>query len=209
MSKNGKFIINDVENRKMIELPNGLSREQAMDYANSYVAEKTQKKTVAKMGKSWGFNGKSLDGHFWVVRDGKIIDPEFNHYRHIGDYTKKYYKEAPLAKQKLVIEVVYRTFEEKMGYKRDSEEWSDYLLEHTAVQGACFHNAISEIYKNGGELKFGCLGLYFKNGNTLRQFRCPASSVWWIYGYGSYSKLTDFFKDAKEDVEEYWTIENE
>jgi hypothetical protein len=120
----------------------------------------------------------------------------------------RYHKEAQPQVQRLIIEAMYRTFEEKEGFKRDSDEWADLLLFHRITLGACFHNALKEIFLRGGTLKCGSVGYYFKDGNTRRGFECPAGAVWWEYGCGTYEKYANFFKGFDTEIDRYWTLEN-
>ena len=66
--------------------------------------------------------GKFIDGHFWVVRNGEIIDPDLGNYI-IGNYTKKYYKEAPRHTCMLAVEICFRYFENITGFKRNDEKF--------------------------------------------------------------------------------------
>jgi hypothetical protein len=191
-------------------MPKDWNMEQAMSFFKTHMEAEKQKRLREEYGKSFGKNGKAYDGHFWVERDGKIIDPELKEYHHIGSGYVRFHKEASPQVQCLIIETMYRTFEEKQGFKRDSDEWASFLLFHRNIVGACFHNALREIYMNGGTLKCGSVGFYFKNGNTRRGFECPAGSVWWEYGFGGYEKYVDYWKGVNEsDIDTYWSLENE
>ena len=190
-------------------MPRDWNREQAKAFFDNYMESEKQKVQRQQAGKSFGMNGKAFDGHFWVERDGKIIDFELKGKSHINEGSVRYHKEAPPAVQRLIIESMYRSFEAKQGFKRDSDEWADYLLHHRNMVGACFHNALREIFLRGGTLKCGSVGFYFKNGNKRTGFECPAGSVWWEYGYGEYEKYTDYFKGSDADIERYWSFEPE
>lgn len=123
---------------------------------------------------------KDIDGHFWVVRDGKIIDPHFKEYdilatEHNWYANKKNYIEAPQATQKIVV--VY--------LKRITEINTKLLGEEEATKtgyGLCFQNATQEIAKNGGRLVFGSMGFKIKNKDGF------------FYQYGGLNKMkmTDF-----------------
>lgn len=191
-------------------LPTGWTEEEAKSFFSSEMEGQKQKIMKQLLGDKYGLAGKTFDGHFWVERDGKIIDPILKDNIHIGKDSVRFHKEASLATQRLIIEAMYRTFEDKMRMKRDSDEWADMLLFHRPTVGACFHNAISEIFLRGGTLKCGSVGWYFKNGNTRDGFECPAGSVWWEYGCGNYITFKDFFKVAGTDLPDtYWTYEPE
>jgi len=93
----------------------------------------------------------SIDGHLWVMRDGKIIDPHFKSYNIICmirgvDVKKQVHIPASDIIQKVII-----------------KKWTDFL-EHICLKDwdnkadYCFINAIAEQQKNGGELVFGSMG---------------------------------------------------
>ena len=121
----------------------------------------------------FGLKPQSIDGHFWVERDGKIIDPHFMEYdlicqiRGCNSNDKQYIK-APFITQ-FILSIVCKNLNHKqIGF------------------GYCYKNAIEEIKKNGGTLCFGSMG--FKN--KLK------SGYWWEYG-GLYYKSPLAFCDFR------------
>jgi hypothetical protein len=92
----------------------------------------------------------SIDGHFWVERNGKIIDPHFAEYDMIAkirecDSQTKNYVEAPLFTQVLMY------FYADKHYKNNGTGFRN-----------CYSNAVKELKrKPGGRLVFGSMGFKF------------------------------------------------
>ena len=106
-----------------------------------------------------------VDAHFWVVRDGEIIDfgfPEFTEIEkmHDCDSNKKNYIPAPEMTQQIMIAQFLRVL------KTVGVIAAFGGSPHAApIFGFCFQNSIREIVKNGGMLVFGSLG--FKKNNNV------------------------------------------
>ena len=89
----------------------------------------------------------TIDGHFWVERNGTIIDPHFAEYDMIAkvrdcDSRTKNYVEAPLFTQVLMY------FYAEKNYKNNGTGF-----------GNCYSNAVKELQrKPGGRLVFGSMG---------------------------------------------------
>ena len=123
----------------------------------------------------------SIDGHFWVERDGKIIDNHFKEYDYIASVRccfaqEKDYLEAPEATQKLVTLYAERMFQEKVK-----------IMGKFALQtgfGRCYQNATQEIAKNGGRLVFGSLGFKLKK----------EEGYFYEYGGKDWMKMKEFIK---------------
>lgn len=105
-----------------------------------------------------------IDGHFWVERDGKIIDPYFQEY----DFIKKFqnltgdivYLEAEQLTQKLINTKFNKILDELFGteaYKK-FRDGSIECKRPKAIFGGCYQNSVIEIANNGGILKFGSMG---------------------------------------------------
>lgn len=123
----------------------------------------------------------TIDGHFWVVRDGKIIDPHFPEYdlickiRSCDPKADKSYIPAPEMTQKIMIDMFKKCFKKHL--KGDTiEELSKELLIISGdykkpVVSCCFQNSLMEIAKNGGQLIFGSLGFkYAKKDGYFYEF---------------------------------------
>lgn len=125
-----------------------------------------------------------IDAHVWVERDGKIIDPHFEHYdfciRVNGCTTKTAYKEAPASIQ----EKAFKMFEEHFKL-RFGEAWQDEIkrIYNKPIPDNCVQNSYAEVAKNGGRLVFGSMGWEKKKGG-----------VWWEYGGEDWHTLNDFVK---------------
>lgn len=118
------------------------------------------------------------DGHFWVERDGKIIDPDFTEYiqickiRNCNPKDKKYLPASPMI-QSVFIKQFTKVMNSCEGKECTLEEIGS-SLHKASIQffgnyqpryGMCFQNAVIEISKNGGNLVFGSLGFKNKNKN--------------------------------------------
>ena len=95
---------------------------------------------------------EAIDGHCWVVRDNKIIDPHFSSYNMVCkirgvDVNKPVYIPAESIIQKVIIKK-WTNFTDGKSFEKTWENQCDY----------CFVNAIAEQRKNGGELVFGSMG---------------------------------------------------
>jgi len=132
----------------------------------------------------------TIDGHFWVERNGEIIDWDFQHYNHVkkvrncsGD---KVYLEAPIETQRLMIELCYRMSNRVLQSNNNKTCAIKMKKLHNGNRksGMCFGNCIIEILENGGELKFGSMG--WKKNNS--------DDIWWEYGGDTYETCKDFIK---------------
>ena len=134
-----------------------------------------------------------VDGHFWVVRDGQIIDPFFDEYKDICAFNKCDWKEsshlpAPEITQKIMIGMFKKGLDKSIGEKPFEEQISEFAnlsrkIIEKPVFGKCFQNCLLEISDNGGDLVFGSLGWkiygtdkYFyeyggEDWKTIRDFR--------------------------------------
>jgi hypothetical protein len=136
----------------------------------------------------------TIDGHFWVVRNGEIVDNNFREY----DLIRKVrgcepetcvYLPAPDMTQKIMITMFNNTVKKIM----EQDDWDKCMKEvvfmtHLAgIKGPrcynCFQNSIIEIYHNGGELVFGSMG-----------FKKTDGSYWWEFGGENYKTIKDFRK---------------
>lgn len=109
----------------------------------------------------------TIDGHFWVERDGKIIDPHFQAY----DLVKKIQglKGEPvyLEAEPLIQEIMKKKFEKSEDQKRFIKQQLKTL---TLQSYQCYSNSIVEITKLGGTLKFGSMGWKRKAGGVHYEF---------------------------------------
>lgn len=134
----------------------------------------------------------SIDGHFWVVRNGEIIDTDFEWYdycRRVNKCVDKtpHHLEADATTQMVMIGM-YKKITMKV-FK--TTNWDECAVEMVNMlermgrtkpqQEQCWQNAVMEVVKNGGEIKFGSLGWAKKNG-----------SIHWEYGGADYTSVKQF-----------------
>jgi hypothetical protein len=133
----------------------------------------------------------TIDGHFWIVRDDKIVDFEFKEYDFIKKINKckgeKIYLPAPEMTQKIAINIFEKVL--NIIFKKDSIEknreifylFSKKLGFNKPTFSRCFQNVIMEIYLNGGEIVFGSMGWKREDG-----------SIHYEYGGEEYLTWNDF-----------------
>lgn len=139
----------------------------------------------------------TVDGHFWVVRDGKIIDPHFPDYDVICRIQKaskkdKDYLPAPELTQKLVTAMFVKGLKEVYGNDKTFEELCDIYTRRykqnfgntEPTMNMCFQNCLMEISKNGGTMVFGSLGFKL-NGKD---------EYWYEYGGKNWTTVREFVK---------------
>ena len=133
----------------------------------------------------------SIDGHFWVERDGKIIDPYFKEYEMIKKINKLGNEQVHLEAEETIQKIMIEMFKRKTKSALGGEDWDEVmkncinLLKSFNRDKICFNrcwfNCILEISKNGGEIKFGSMGWKHKNSDN----------VFYEYGGVDY-KIKDF-----------------
>ena len=129
-----------------------------------------------------------IDGHFWIVRDGVIIDKEFKEY----DYIKKFhncddgmvYKEADELTQTIITKMFERSLS-SMGFdkKQFKKEINVLFPNHFPCFQSCFQNCLME-FQDGDEIKFGSMGWKYSNANR----------IWWEYGGEDWKSAKAFLK---------------
>jgi hypothetical protein len=135
----------------------------------------------------------TIDAHFWVERDGIIIDPYFKEYNYIktirGLGDEQVHLEADLPIQNIMIEIHKRVLKSVMGgadFQEAMKNFVDFAKKFqmdTPTADRCWNNVLLEVYKNGGEIKFGSMGWKYKNSNKI------------FYEYGGVDwKVKDFMK---------------
>lgn len=149
-----------------------------------------------------------IDGHFWVERDGEIIDPTFSkddeYIRRINrTTTKKAYHEAPELVQKILITMMEKTasFElkklklmeglgsaivniQELNKPMTEEEMTEAIKNYIPRFNCCNTNAYTEAKLRGGRIVFGSQGWVKKDG----------SGVWWEYGNTTWNTVAQFIK---------------
>lgn len=138
----------------------------------------------------------SIDGHFWIERDGVIVDWDLPYYNKIkrdwkleGDMI---HLEADPVTQRLMIDI----FKNRTMKILDVTEWDDCvpviafmlsLNNDYTVPNRCWQNCIGEISRRGGELKFGSMGWKRRDGNGIH----------YEYGGVNYKCVKDFIVCVK------------
>ena len=134
-----------------------------------------------------------FDGHFWVVRDGVIIDPHFQQYDNVkrlndleGDNC---YHPAPQAVQEEFINAL------KGQYTRAFGDLANFPSEAKRLgwkpeANMCEKNALCEWVERGGEIVFGSLGWKERGTNT----------IWWEFGGDDWDKTEHFLKRWRTEV---------
>ena len=117
-----------------------------------------------------------IDGHFWIVRDGKIVDPYFKEYDllvkfHNGKKGSFIHKPADNMTQ-LVMFAIVRKLITNAGYI-DADE---FLFDYIKINGRqpehsyCLFNAMMEAQENGGDIIFGSWGFELSNGSKFYEY---------------------------------------
>jgi hypothetical protein len=127
-----------------------------------------------------------VDGHFWIERDGKIIDPHFpeqDYVKRVHRGVKFVYKPADVNTQTLIKMMHLRSIE-KGGY----EGLDDFLIDYQMIAGAealhgyCFFNALIECEEDD-KLIFGSWGVERADGTKF-----------WEYGGEDWTGVKAFIK---------------
>jgi hypothetical protein len=115
---------------------------------------------------------KTMTGHFWVVRDGRIIDPVFPQHKYIQKIQnlteETCHLPAPEATQRVMISSHAKKARETIG--ENYAEFFTKIMEGKANYGFCFLNAVMEQHRNGGEIVFGSAGWVRKDGGKFYEF---------------------------------------
>jgi hypothetical protein len=134
-----------------------------------------------------------IDAHFWVERDGVIIDPYFKTYDKVKNFwnlsNDQVYLEADQSIQKIMIEIhtrVLKKHTKKNDFQEALQEHGEFCIKYEAnmnIPNCCWRNACLEVYKNGGQIKFGSMGWKRENSNNV------------FYEFGGVDwKIKDFIK---------------
>ena len=128
-----------------------------------------------------------IDGHFWVERNGKILDTHFPYYDMIKMYHgccgEMMYHEADDFTQKLMITRFKRELNKVGLCEDDYLHLKSVIYDGKAVMNECYYISLLAM-KEGDRLVFGSLGWKKKDG----------SGVWWEYGGKDYKGIKAFLK---------------
>ena len=121
-----------------------------------------------------------MDGHFWVVRDGKIIDPYFKSYDYVIKVNNLEGDRVYLPASPLIQAVMKKRFIDGSMQTAAMLLRQHIIQPHTRRDNCCNINAILETY-NGGEIIFGSMGWKQKDSDE----------IWWEFGGDDYT-VKDF-----------------
>jgi hypothetical protein len=136
-----------------------------------------------------------IDGHFWIVREGKIIDPHFEVYdmycnvRNCDSKAEKSYIPAPQITQTIMLgmykKVLTKTFGDK-SFEELAVAFRDISKKYGFVSepNSCYQNCLIEIAENGGEIVFGSMGFKYKS----------KKGYFYEYGGDEYKTIKQFLK---------------
>lgn len=151
-----------------------------------------------------GLGLKDFDGHFWVEKDGQVIDPYFSEYdqvKRIHDCVgHSVYHPAPQSVQDEWIDALTSIFNKQFG---SLVAFADFCEEvrFRPHYNSCDKNALLTLVKNGGKLVFGSLGWKKRD----------SEEIWWEYGGARWTNATDFLKKdqvSKEMLSEMGNVMN-
>jgi hypothetical protein len=119
-----------------------------------------------------------VDGHFWVKRDGKVIDPNFQSFNNLVCQTwncegPKIYLEAPKAVQTHIINLYKEANKSKRFLTWESFVERFCFLSHKCdgvgarMMNCGWINSILECHENGGEIVFGSMGWRIKASEEI------------------------------------------
>lgn len=138
-----------------------------------------------------------IDGHFWVERDGAVVDFDFPVYQMIKDVqkcspsAKPQYLPAPSKAEEDAIWVFEACIRRQFKMLPDEHSWASVCEKclqrwKSPVGHECYRNAVAEIGRNGGKLRFGSMG-----------WEKRAGGVHWEFGGegAKWAKFSQFRKD--------------
>lgn len=155
-----------------------------------YTYYKYQLQQLQQLSKMTEMAFPPFDGHFWVERDGVIIDTEFKEY----DYIKKAhgakdgmkYKEADATTQKIMIAIMMKVLEKNSLTVESFRALSVKCGKLKPMFRCCIQNSLIALAK-GGVLKFGSMGWEKPNGK-----------VWWEFGGEDWTGVGKFLKEGRK-----------
>ena len=133
-----------------------------------------------------------IDGHFWVERDHRIIDPYFYQYDIVKRLNRLEGKAVYLEADIIISKVIIRRFESEITkalttfstLSTTTDLFAKIIKDgYKNTFGRCYQNAILEISKNGGRLCFGSMGWKHKKNDSIH----------WEFG-GENWKVSQFIK---------------
>ena len=138
----------------------------------------------------------TIDGHFWVVRDGKIIDPIFDEYKAIcemrgADWKQQLHIPAPEMTQTIMLGIFKKVLDKSFGenpFEKQIENFCNLTIEILGELKPryqnCYKNCLLEINARGGDIVFGSMGFKY---NDINEY-------WYEYGGKNWTTIKDFMK---------------
>jgi hypothetical protein len=113
-----------------------------------------------------------FDGHYWIERDGEVIDPNFDEYDKIKKINGCIGKRVYLKANQIVTAVMLKKLTNRRNeINADPFTKSIMFGGYWKPQfGCCSNNVLMEYQKNGGEIVFGSMGWKKKNGGIYYEF---------------------------------------
>lgn len=165
----------------------------------------------------------TINGHFWVERDGNVIDPTLttggfarsqeqrntmaldfaktlNAKRGkmalaLATKSEYIYVEAPPLTQNILVATIYAPYKKAFNGNLEFAMEAFEAYDYIPKYGCCNANALMEQRKNGGVIKFGSLG-----------FKC-LGVIDWVYGDEKYKTVKDYREYATTEAEERHKLE--
>lgn len=113
----------------------------------------------------------TMCGHFWIVRDGEVVDPVFPEHKHIQRVNKTTTEvcriPASEAVQRVMIASHLKKVREHIGENAGEFFWKAMGRPHF---GQCFLNCLMEQSRNGGEIVFGSMGWVRRDGSKFYEY---------------------------------------
>jgi len=138
-----------------------------------------------------------IDGHFWVERDGAVVDFDFPSYLQCKEFwkcspsAKPQYLPAPSKAEEDALWVFEACIRRRYKMLPDEHSWDEVCKRclqrwPSPVSNECYQNAVAEIGRNGGKLRFGSMG-----------WEKRAGGVHWEFGGegAKWAKFSQFRKD--------------
>lgn len=126
---------------------------------------------MRRVGMLMGSLPKVMCGHFWIVRDGEIIDPRFKEHEHIqrvnGTTDQVCRIPASEAVQKIMIATHLKKVQEHIG---DNAGAFFARVMGRPSFGQCFFNCLMEQHLRGGEIVFGSMGWVREDGSKYYEY---------------------------------------
>jgi len=141
-----------------------------------------------------------MDAHFWVMRNGEVVDTYFEEYDMIkranGVNPNEPVIHCPASPeiQEMLISFIRHTFIDAFGSMEEFAVGNEMFFDGEARQGHCQINSFYEAFKRGGQIVMGSWG-FKKQGK-----------MWWEYGGKDWDTPMAFVKNpvVKQKIKKQW-----